>query len=292
MLSHNINLSLNTGSKFENFKIIIYENNSNDRTKSILNNYINNSHIKIISEDIEYDKIKKESKIWSYTEITGSDHPCRIEQICNARNKIINEINNEEYDEFDYIIWIDLDSNGWSIDGIIDSFNRKDTWDAVFANGLNNNNMYYDLYALRTSFFSFGPEIIGEFFWTNLKSFSLSNYTELIPVYSAFGGIGIYKKNIFKNNKYDCLVNEDVKIFYRNLLNLNSYNTNILNIINNQDYKFTYGYKDEKTNIFWKSNSGYDKPVICEHISLNLKLFNEGYKLFINPLMVYNCYDK
>ena len=76
---------------FEKYKIIIYENNSTDATKNILQKYIDNDSFKIIMEDIPEDKIKFQSKAWAYTEITGSDHPCRMEQIANARNKIIEE---------------------------------------------------------------------------------------------------------------------------------------------------------------------------------------------------------
>jgi hypothetical protein len=287
-LTLNINHALNTGALFENFKLIIYENNSTDNTKNILNNYVNNQNIIVIQENIDYETIKKQSKIWAYTEVTGSDHPCRIEQICNARNKVIDEINTEKYDNYTYVIWIDLDSNGWDINGIIDSFNKKDEWDVIYANGVKNrSNHYYDLYALRSSFSPFGPEIIGEHFWNNLKNISCSDIKENIPVYSAFGGIGIFKKYIFTHNRYDCIVNEDVKTFYRNYLKSTPPNNIMLNIIHNADTKFKNGYKDNEIDIFWKSNSGYDKPVVCEHVTLNFKLHNEGFRIFINPRLIY-----
>ena len=40
-------------------------------------------------------------------------------------------------------------------------------------------------------------------------------------------------------------------------------------------------------NIVWKNNSGYDKPVVCEHVALNFSLIRDGYKLYINPKMIY-----
>lgn len=78
---------------------------------------------------------KKTSKIWAYTAVTGSDHPCRIEQICDARNKVPDVINKPDYDTYTYVIWIDFDSDGWEIQGILDSFAKKDEWDVVYANG-------------------------------------------------------------------------------------------------------------------------------------------------------------
>jgi len=279
-IEKNIQHALETGSNFEKFKIVIYENDSTDNTKGILNKYIKNKNIKIICENISGNNEKENNKIWAYTEVTGSNHPCRIEHISNARNKLLNEINKPEYDEFTHVIVVDLDSNGWHIPGILDSFNISSNWDAVFANSYN----YYDFYALRTSFFPFGPEIIGESFW-NLPSYKFEN--ELVPVFSAFNGIGIYKKEILKNYKYDFIVNENVKQFYRNYLQNNTISNNVIEKIQNKCNKFPHGYKDELTDIFWKSNSGYKGQVICEHVPLNFALYNDGYKLFINPNMLY-----
>lgn len=290
-ISLNINLAIKTGELFNNYKILIYENNSNDGTKEVLQQYLYNKNkyrnINIISEDIDYETIKQNSKIWSYKSITGSDHPCRIEQICNARNKVIDEIKKSEYQYYEYVIWIDFDSSGWTLEGIVDSFNKKNQWDVVYANGLEKNKTYYDVYALRGLNTYLGPEIIGDHFWNNLKYIQLRS-NQLIPVYSAFGGIGIFKKYIFNKYRYDCIINENVKNYYRNFLNENKQDNNINEIIQKPDNKFPYGVIDEKnSNIFWKSNSGYDNIVVCEHVCLNLELYSNGYKIFINPNMTY-----
>ena len=280
-IERNIQHALDTGSNFEQFKLVIYENNSTDNTKDILNKYTTNTNVKIICKNIEGCDKKENNKIWAYTEVTGSNHPCKIEHICNARNNLLDEINKSEYDEFTHVIMIDLDSSGWNISSILNSFNISSDWDAIFANSSTH---YYDYYALRTKQFPFGPEIIGDSFW-NLPSYKFEN--ELIPVYSAFNGIGIYKKDIFKKYKYDFIVNDDVKQFYRNYLQNNDISNTIMHNIQNKCNKFPYGNKDELTDIFWKSNSGYDNLVVCEHVPLNFALYNNGYKLFINPNMIY-----
>ena len=253
VIDKNIKYAIETGNLFEKFKIVIYENNSTDNTKDLLHSYDNNKNIKIICENIDK---KQNNKIWTYTEVTGSDHPCRIEHICNARNKLLEEINKPEYDEYTHVIVIDFDSNGWDIKGILNSFMIEDKWDAIFANSS-------DYYALRIPIFPFGPEIIGEFFW-NLPNYRFTN--ELVPDYSAFNGIGIYKKDIFKKFKYDFVSNDDVKKFYRKYIDDN--------IITD-------------STIFWKSNCGYKGIVLCEHVPLHFALYNNGYKLFINPNMIY-----
>jgi hypothetical protein len=291
-IKKNIQYALETLELFNNSKIIIYENNSTDGTKDILNEYSKMEHLQknitIISEDIDLNN-KNNCVVWSYKEITGSDHPCRIEFISKARNKVVEEFNKPEYNHFEYVIWIDFDSsNGWDKNGIIDSFNRNENWDALFGN---NNGVYYDYYALRYKEQVFGPEIIGEHFWNNISYVNFQENNCLIPVYSSFNGIGIYKKELFKKFKYDFLVNDEVKKFYRNIIKYNitdSFKDDTIRIIENKCDKFPNGYKDENTNIFWKSNSGYNMPIICEHVALNLSLFNNDYKLYINPKLIYH----
>jgi hypothetical protein len=282
-LNLNINHAIRTGEIFKDYRIIIYENNSTDNTKEELNKFNNNSKFIIKSEDIDL-KNKTNFDLWAYTKITGSDHPCRIELISNARNKVIDIINTSDFNDFSYVIWIDMDSNGWDINGIINSFLNKQAWDVVYANNPQN---YYDIYALRNQQFCFGPEIIGELFWNQLPFIKINPNNNLIPVYSAFGGLGIYKKEIFKNHKFYFKVNEYVKQQYSLLLKNNTIDKKILTIIENEDTKFPGGIKDEESGIFWKANSGYDGPVVCEHVVLNFELLSQGYKLFINPKMMY-----
>lgn len=270
---------------FTKCKIVIYENNSTDSTKQILND-MNYTNVLVISENIPVDEIKRNSRIWAYTKITGRDHPCRIEQISNARNKVLDEINKPEYDDYSYVMWVDLDSAGWNVHGIIDSFVNKDNWDIVYANGKDRSGKYYDLYAYRGEMQPFGPEIIGEYFRKNLPNIQIKK--QYVPVFSAFGGVGIYKKDIFKTIRYDCIVNDEVKQFYRNFLR----NKEVHEIVSSEDTKFSGGHMDEVINVFWKNNSGYDNTVVCEHVCFNLAAINAGYKIFINSKLEYFCSDR
>lgn len=199
------------GNFFKDYKVVIYENNSTDNTKSILKGYVSDK-IKIIMEDIDINK--ENSTIWAYTKITGSDHSCRIENISNARNKVIEEINKEMYNDFAVVIWIDLDGNGFDVKNVVDSVNMiLNENKIVFANSPH----YYDYYALRTcnDSYLFGPEIIGDVFWSRLGHFSLNSNGPLCEVLSAFNGIGIYPKKAFLNKKYDFIVNDDIKDIYK-----------------------------------------------------------------------------
>jgi len=298
-LNKSLELCIKTGELFENYKIIIYENNSTDNTKPILNTYKDNSNFKIISEDISYEVIKKTSKCWAYTKITGSDHPCRTEQISNGKNKIIEEFLKEDYNNYNYVIFIDIDTNNWDLNGIVNSFERKEEWDAIFANGLKEEGYYYDMYAYKSNQgipFLFGAEIIGVYnlYFNNYTNFKIPiDKKELIPIISAFGGIGIYKKELFKDLRYTTVITEDVINFYTSILINNDIDQKLLKIIEEPCDKFpggkeSYYNKNGITKkIYFKNNSGYDNIVICEHLSVNMSLFMKGKRLMINPKMVY-----
>ena len=279
-LISNINSAINMGEMFTDYRILIYENNSTDNTKEILQKYSLHPKMIIKSEDIDLET-KSNFKLWAYTEITGSSHACRMELISNARNKLVDEINRDKYDDFGYVIWVDLDSNGWELNGIIDSFKNKEIWDVVYGN---NPNIYYDMYAYRGDNSLFGPEIIGEIFWKNMPRFQISKNDRWIQVYSAFGGLGIYKKEVFIKHRFNFMVNNTIQEIYTQILDKYPVNKDI---ISNEDKKFPGGLYDNKTGIFWKANSGYNGPVVCEHVGLNFALVHSGYRLFINPNMMY-----
>ena len=289
-LNNNIKLAIQLGVKCDKYKIVIYENNSTDETKEILQTYKSNNNFEIISEDIDADTIKRDSKIWAYTAVTGSDHPCRIEQIANARNRLIYELKRDKYLEYNYVVMIDFDAKFFLPDGIINSLylvkeNRKRV---IYANSFD----YYDYYALRSAYSEFnlfGPELTGEFFWNKMHNNRLNidpNSTELVSVYSAFNGIGVYDKNVFTSYKYDALITPDTKIQYNRIASFHPdiYNS-LKDIIEKECGKFNGG--ESSPEFYWKNNSGYDKPVVCEHVSFNFALLNAGYEIYINPIMLY-----
>lgn len=289
-LSKNIKIAMEIGNKCDKYKIVIYENNSTDSTKKILETYSSNNNFEIISEDIDTDTIKRESKIWAYTAVTGSDHPCRIEQISNARNKLIEEIKRDKYIEYDLVVMIDFDAKFFLPDGVINSLylvkeNRKRV---IYANSFD----YYDYYALRSpysEFNLFGPEVIGEFFWNKMHYNRLNinpNSSELVSVYSAFNGIGVYDKTVFTSFRYDALITPDVKTQYKQIASKHPDIYNVFKpIIKKECSKFTGG--ESSIDFYWKNNSGYDKPVVCEHVAFNFALLNSGYEIYINPMMLY-----
>ena len=123
---------------FSDYRVIVYENNSTDCTKQLYQKWaLHDKKIIFLSEDLG----KKELE-----GCTPLLNDCRIEYISRARNIVLDEINKNDYKDFDYVLMADLDEFfPWDIENIIQTIEKPEQdWDAVFANGL------YDILALRT----------------------------------------------------------------------------------------------------------------------------------------------
>jgi glycosyltransferase involved in cell wall biosynthesis len=176
--------------------IIIAENDSIDNTKQIMNIYKSNSCKNVIL--LNYDgKLNKYST--------------RTSKLAYLRNELIKYIH-KHYSTYDYIIIVDMDDviHTLDINNLMGVFNIDSNWDAIFANsGINGKAMaYYDIWALRSPAMGIDYDCwdaINHLMATGMqyniavdkcvKTFQkeIDINRGLIPVKSAFGGLGIYK---------------------------------------------------------------------------------------------------
>jgi hypothetical protein len=275
-IDNSLILCLKTAQLFKESKIIIYENNSIDRTKLILDKFKCSSRFKIINEDLNDDYMKNNNK---------------LEQITNARNKLIDEIRQPIYNDFHYVIMIDLNTVYWSIENIGECFKNYLEWDVIYGNEINKYGSYYNKYSFRDfDNFLFGPELIGYNSWNKKKYINLEPNRNLIPILSGFGGIGIYKKEVFDRFNYKCQIDDTIIDFYISILK-EKYMTidkDIIKLIenpidNDENLITTYLYNDETKYIYWKNNSEY----ISEHVYLNIHLYLNKYRVFIHNKLLY-----
>ena len=166
-------------SLFKSSKIIIYENDSSDKTLDILKEWEQEQLIQLITEK----------------DIKG----IRTERLAYARNLLYKEAMKSV---FDLLIVIDLDNviNGLSTESLLSWFNLEEDWAVVGANQLGN---YYDLFALRT-FDDWMPFdfMVCENIDKKDINFCLNNRFKNIPVKSCFGGLCIYKRQYLDNCSY------------------------------------------------------------------------------------------
>jgi len=240
------------GSHFKDYHVIIYENNSTDATAQKFEAWA-----------------KSSSRVTFISETLAEKPLCRTEKIANARNKVLKEVRKKKYDHYKYLVMVDLDfQSDWPIDEIVASTNLAFTWDCISANGITKEGFYYDRLALRSKEFPKGPELGDSQFWQGLKTswFKLSE-SRWPEVYSAFGGLAIYKTDTIRKFSYSGTVTKDLKKYYQKILGTKQ--------IEFQQNCMTWQKPDDTT------------IAVCEHVTLHASMALKGYDTFyINPKLL------
>ena len=261
-----------------NLEVCIYENNSTDATKHLLKS---SDYIEVLCED--YD----ESFFLTFPARTYDNKGCRIHKIAYARNQLLKMVATKKLNEDDYFILIDFDFNNSPdvkvISFILDKFPKEA--DVLFANGIDRNGHYYDAYEFRSNELPFGPEILGEQFWSDSHMAKIQKpihpQSDFIPVISAFGGLAIYRANIIKDCTYSADITDDLHTFYSGLSIQDPTPQTHIN-------GCSLGCYLKDMNIFYKNNSGYNYPVAAEHVNFHHSIRKKGFThMFICPFLLY-----
>lgn len=311
-LPHTINIMEKIGSLFDDYKIIVYENNSNDDTPLLLKNWKNcNPKVFVKSENI------MDSDFDSVVINRLNDHQIfRPELISRARNIVLDIAMSDSYKDYTYLIWMDMDFKvPPSYRGIIETFKTDREWDAVLAYGIDPDEIYWDWYAFRDAVYPIGSELLGNTWWYMPKTFSLNTSSDWYPVYSAFGGCGIYKKSSIQGCRYSATVTEDLEYCAKEIieqgkqighpqimlyLDMLNQITSILEISSPKpglplilDPSVGIILHSESDPLVWRMSSFvYQYPSTCEHVPFHASMIRRGHgKIFINPRLIFHYGD-
>ena len=175
-------------SLFRSSKIIIYENDSKDKTLELLTAWKNEKFIELITEK----------------NVPG----IRTERLAYARNVLYKEAMKTN---FDLLIVIDLDDviSNLTPESIMSCFYKEivDDWAMIGANQTGN---YYDMFALKTYDDWMDIDLmkcrhidkLPENFCLTDRYKNISQNEKLIQVKSCFGGTAIYKRKYLDNCNY------------------------------------------------------------------------------------------
>ena len=275
-------------------QLFIYENNSTDNTKKLLEDWATlDKRVHVKCEVFSKEFLLEQGYARAYDNI-----PCRMESISTARNKLVEwmESFGMGVGEDDLTIFIDPDiPTVFPVECLVSlcrSFPQGAH--AFFANGLSGNMKYYDAYAYRDTQHPFGAELLGEeIFDFKYKSVikQIPFDAQPIPVLSAFGGLGIYKSICIRGLRYSATPTQD----------LHTLNLRIMK--DNPDHLYVKKIKEKPTThiqgasqgiylfdkeLFYRNCSGYNFPVICEHVPFHAAMIARGYdKLFVLPPLIY-----
>lgn len=131
------------GGLFREYQLVFVDGQSSDNTKSIFDEYIAYS----LAKDIKFVSVSSENLVETSGIFIGKPLP-REGRIAIARNVGLDEMN--KMASTDYVIMIDVDILGWSINEVVNSFAQKVEWDVICANGIMFNGIYRDTYAYRS----------------------------------------------------------------------------------------------------------------------------------------------
>lgn len=203
-------------SYFKESVVIVFENDSIDKTKEVLQHWSKrdknvfvetqqNQGITIPPNDME-----GVNKYFSWF---------RLSKLAGYRNNYLDKLEALEF-EPDFVIIVDLDVARIYPDGVINSMALADQWDVVCSNSISLSPKlkwrYHDTYAL----VELGKESVPqteESIRENAMRWSfLREGQPLIPVYSAFGGLAIYRYEAIKSLRYWVALNHDKRVEARN----------------------------------------------------------------------------
>ena len=199
---------------FGDYRVVVYENDSKDRTKELLKD--------LQATDQEHVLVYMENKAAQKTIPMASSVNCnpfysttRISKMVALRNKYMEVVDQLDFNP-DYLMVVDLDVAQLFLEPILNTFNYGKEWDAVTANGYslgpNLRRRYHDSYALTEYGDEGNPQTEEKILSLAKKYGKLQKADEWIRVYSAFGGLAIYRYEAIKGLRYQLLENGDGRV--------------------------------------------------------------------------------
>lgn len=201
--------------KFADYKIIVYENDSTDKTKKILQSWMDEdkTHVVALLNNRDSSKTIPKSKDVNVNPFFSYK---RIERMATLRNQYMKYIEQNGL-VADYLMVVDLDVAQLFLSAIMSSFGDDiPCWDAVTAYGYSTSpslkRRYHDTYALVELNAMEIPQTEK-----SIKNAALSFANQLkkniwIQVDSAFGGLAIYRFECIKGLHYQVLTNNDDQV--------------------------------------------------------------------------------
>lgn len=190
------------GGLFDDYAVQVFENDSTDNTVQKLKLWAANSGVVAVQSN------SMRRPKWGMVRSRR-----RGTHMADYRNRC-KHIASRAVGVADVVIVMDSDLAGCSLDGILNTLSRWGGWDAVFSNGLRHDIdgwVQADAWALRQHNWVAKP-------FASIRHIMPARGAAWLPVRSAFGGMGIYRANVYASSRYsggDC---EHVK-FHRALVN-------------------------------------------------------------------------
>lgn len=271
----------------EGSKAYIYEDGSTDKTSERLL-ALKDSRITVKSD---------KSEMPSTNALTWDNKPCRLERIAWARNECMKMWEDDKEDAI--VIWLDCDRVQRLDGGLINQLAEQlmgvpiEVAAGFFAYSVNHKGEMYDTFAYRSEKHALGPEIMGEEWWSPANQKAIISEVgscdqPSIKVISACNGLAMYKSEAIRGLRFSALPTPLIEKYYKQIWRNEKLPCN-KKLCELQKKPQTHHegvclgrYCFGTEGMWYKNNSGYNQPVICEWLSFHLGIRERGYEgLFI-----------
>ena len=225
------------GSQFEEYKIVMFENDSFDNSRELIGDWTHTNNNVILLECCDLGNCYCELKNKTGYEY-GTFSKERLSKMALYRQQYLNFVN-KYFKHFDYMLVMDFDLDGCiNVNGLFDSIAKED-WGAIFCNGrvslpstFGLKTIPYDSMAVLFMEDNYNIKSYGfvEILNKSLKMEYSGYDSHFYQVKSAFNGYGLYKVKSLEGCSYisnnntnmnacehinlaKCLHNKDEKIF-------------------------------------------------------------------------------
>ena len=199
--------------EFREAHVVVFENDSTDGTKQVLEDWHRRDPERVytFTEDLGIRTIPLASSVSCNPFFSLS----RNEKMSGFRNKYLDFVEAQGWNP-DYLLVLDLDVVKIDFAGVMGSFSTKEDWDAItaFSHSLSPSlkRRYHDSYILVENGEESIPQTESSIKEKADKFAAYYGSHSLIPVYSAFGGLAIYKYEKVKGLRYKAIPNNDPRV--------------------------------------------------------------------------------
>lgn len=200
---------------FKDYRVVVFENDSRDGTVGLLKAWAEDDpKVAVFCRNLGIRTIPSPDEVTCNPFFSRS----RIEKMAGFRNQYLAYVEEQGWNP-DLLMVVDLDVDRLDLFCILTSFVDSPEWDAVTAYGYSLSPRltwrYHDTYALVEE----GMETIPQ----TESSITQASYClgkkrpsdPWVPVFSAFGGLAIYRYECIRGLRYQCLDNADSRVAVR-----------------------------------------------------------------------------